>query len=214
MKYLLLILALYISGCGYFGPDYRDYRPKPEVPEVPYDEYIVIGKAIINISSEDSLSLAENITYVVANANVFTIDASGISTPVENGDILNVGNIDVSNMKVNNLNQCGGGSDKCTSAIVRVYTTDVTGSEGIAGFVNTDDGYGIDVTASESGGLSGTAGLDVAGAVTVDSYTIPASDRKLTSADFGGVSYDIDVDFSNAGVGSYEMNLVIEIAVN
>jgi hypothetical protein len=214
MKYLLLMLTLYISGCGFFGPKYRDYRPKPDVPNIPYDEYKTIGKAIINISSDGALNLVENVTYVVTDANVFLIDAAGIATPTENGDILNVGNLDITGLKVNRLKQCGGGTDKCTSAIVRVYTTDVTGSEGIAGFVNVTDGYGVDITASESGGLSGIAGLTVSNSVIVDSYIIPTSDRKLTSADFGAVSYDIDVDFSNAGIGSYEMNLVIEIAVN
>ena len=216
MKFLLLISMLLI-GCGFFGPEYRDYRPKPKVPYVPHQEYNVIAQAIVSVKSSDGLyavgSSTIDVTYVVADVSVFQIDVSSFVSPVETEDSIDLGTIDISNLKVTNLRQCGVTLDQqCNIASVRIYTTELVGSEGIAGFVNTTDGYGVDVTAAESGGLSGTVGLTDAAAIIVDTTSL-AGDRRLTSSDFGGGSYDITADFSNAGAGDYEMDLVIEVVV-
>lgn len=206
----ILALCLFFVSCG----SERTRNPRAPGP-IPKDKFITLAKAEVTITNAPGLFLASTINYTVPLANAFGLDVSGVA-PAEVGDTIVIGNIDISDLRINDLYVCGSGTDKCTTAVVRVYTTELSGYEGISGFVNTDDNYSIDVTVSESGGLSGTVGLDVAGSVTVDSYTIPSNDRKLTIADFSGVSYDFvagDID-NNAGVGSYEMSVTIEIAVN
>lgn len=211
MRFLsILAFCLFFVGCG------SDRTRNPRAPgPIPKDKFTVIAKAEVTVTNAPGLFLASTINYTVPVANTFAIDANGIAPAAnQTGDTIVLGNIDISDLRVNDLYVCGAGSDKCTTAVVRVYTTELSGYEGISGFVNTDDSYGIDVTVSESGGLSGVAGLDVAGSVTVDSYTIPSNDKKLTTADFSGVSYDFVADGTNAGAGSYEMSVTIEIAVN
>lgn len=90
-----------------------------------------------------------------------------------------------------------------------MYTEELSGFSGISGLVNTTDTYGIDLYA-ESGNL---VGLGSVNSYILDSYNIPANDKKLTLSDFNDLNYDLYADFSNAGYGDYEVNIVIELAV-
>ena len=208
----LLILSMIIASCGEVYLDKRT-RSHPEP-----DKWKVIGTININMKFMEEpggylASQSTNVTYTVAEANDFTINTGNISVSETSESVLDFGSIDISQLKVNKLKQCGVSNDqKCTSAIIRAYTTEVSGHPGIGGFVNKTDGDGIPVKAGENT-ASSTVGLNVANAVTLDSYTIPASDKKLTASDFSGVVYEVEADFSNAGAGDYEMNLVIELAV-
>ena len=210
-----LILSLFLVSCG-TAKFVSINTPKTPTPQ---KEYKVIAKAEISLSSTGKLltlaSKTINVTHTSKNVNAFALDMSSLVAGIEDdNDILSFGSFDISNLKVNNLNQCGNGSDPCTTAIVRIYTTDLAGFEGISGFINTTDGgYGIPVSANKIGALASNVGLSHLNAAIVDTYTI-GSDKRLTESDFGTPTYEIDVNFTDAGVGDYEMNLVIEIAVN
>ena len=207
----LLFLVVFLVGCG---TEYLNQRSDPKSPKDM--NWKVIGQVFLKAEVDRFLALqqTEVITYVSATTNGFSADVSSIVlTESANGEVLDLGSVTLDLLKVNQLNQCGVGNDeKCTSAIVRVYTTAVTGHNGVAGFVNKDESYGVSVLAGE-GSATESVGLTDANAAIVDTYTIPANDNKLTVGDFNGVTYELEVDFSNAGAGSYEMNLVIELAV-
>lgn len=206
MKYLLILAALAMS-CGAERQNLRTQANK---------QWIVVGQTNISIKSLVGFNVTENtsVTYTSAETNNFAINLANI-VAVESGDsnTLDLGSMDVSALKVNKLEQCGVGLDEqCTSAIIRVYTTDVTGHAGVAGFVNTTYGYGTPFLAGETT-ASQTVGITVANAAILDTYAIPANDKKLTISDFSGVVYEMEVDFSNAGAGDYEMNITIELAL-
>lgn len=212
MKKLFLLIAILFSyGCG---TDVDNQRSSPKSPEEM--DWKVIGKVYLTTQIDRNLALqqTEVVTYVSATTSQFSADPAGI-VPVESvdGETLDLGSVTLDQLKVNDLDQCGVGNDeKCTSAVIRVYTTEVTGFIGIDGFVNTDQSYGVPVLAGE-GTATESVGLTDTNAAFVDTYTIPANDRKLTTGDFNGVTYELEVDFTNGGAGSYEMNLVIELAV-
>ena len=242
MKYFLLIV-FFLVGCG---PDIEDKRTprdrhqhpphhhhddgpdKHEHKDVDTSGYVVVGSVTINVDmGAEGLYVgpaAETITYTTANQQNVDLNAASLNnSPTEalNGLSIDLGSIDLSNIKVNKLKVCGaGGVEKCTSAIIRVYTNAITGHAAIEGFVNKDDDYGVPVNITKTGATTAAIGHLVAGAVTLSTYTIPASDNKLTTSDFTGanptaqlVDFPLTVDFSNGGFGSYEMNITVEIAL-
>ena len=197
--------------------------PQPEYISTRTTDTTVAYKRVegttITITKKEALQLTMDfdINYTSAEANVFNIDASGmIVTESEDGLILDLGNIVIDNIRKNKLKICGVNNDeKCTSAIIRMYTND--NYDGISGLVNTTYSYsGGDLVA---GATDGTAmvGLTDSNALTLAEYTIPANDRKQTKSDFVGASqlmdYDLQIDFSNAGEGDYEISIEIELAV-
>lgn len=206
MKLLqLLIPTVLLMSCG--SP--VDLRTKPKhKPTVPKD-YIVVGTTKITISnSEGTYAVSPvnaNVTYVEPEVGKFDTTASIVAS-ADGEDAISLGSVVVDTININKLKVCGGGSDKCTSSIIRIYTTPVTGHPGISGFVNTTTGEGIPFLAD---GVS--VGLDTGGATTVDSYTIPANDNKLRNGDFTDLTYTLGVDTSNAEAGDYELDLVLEL---
>lgn len=146
-----------------------------------------------------------NITYTEPEAGKFETTPS-ILASADGEDAISLGSIIIDTINVNKLKVCGGGSDKCTSSIIRMYTTEVSGHPGISGFVNTTTGEGVPFLADGN-----TVGLSTSGATTLDSYTIPASDKKLRNGDFSDLTYTLGVDTSNAEAGDYELDLVLEL---
>jgi hypothetical protein len=207
---LLLISILLIMSCGN-DISIIDRR----TPYQPIKEWKVIDRAEINLSLLQGLTVTDSTTvvYVSAIANQFTINTGSLSTTESiDTNTINLGSISTSSLKVNDLNQCGTGTEKCTSAVIRIYTTPVSGHPGVTGFVNKTNNYGVPIKAGKTSANT-VVGLTVSNAAVVDSYTIPAGDRKLTAGDFGSTTYLLEVDFSNAGSGNYEAILVIELAV-
>ncbi len=158
-------------------------------------------------SANAASSGSTTVTYTNAASTHFAINTSSFAPGTFTGDVLSLGTVALTSLSDNNLKVCGSGSTKCTQAIIRVYTT---GS--VAGFVNTVDLYGAPVFA---GSLNPNleVGLQAAGSVQVQTFTIPASRNTLRLSDFASPNYSVTSDFSNAGAGSYSMNFVVEYAL-
>ena len=213
MKIGLIIMALLLTACGSDTVDKRSHGILMK--------YVAVGNATIDIYGISGLCLAEVINYTSTATSTIGIDTAGLLTPTEDasGEFIDLGALGLDSIKVNTLKVCGvSGRDKCTSAIIRMYTNDLGGADtGFGGFVNTTDNY-----AEAPVTVTGTSGDVVIGhtlsaANTLSSYTIPVADRKLILSDFTDntqlVSFPIIVDFSNAGAGAYEMSIEIEVAV-
>ena len=218
MKRVAVLLALLMASCGGVERvDKRTYRTGNTTDWKVIDRAVVSAQITTDYSSMAAVINASTttvVTYTVAEAKTFNLDlAALVPAEINDGDTLSFGTIEVDNLKVNKLKQCGPGDDqKCTSAIVRVYTEEVVGFPGISGMVNKDEGYSVPINAGE-GSPSESVGLTDTNAAIVDSYTIPANDRKLRPNDFNGMTYVLESDFSNAGAGDYEATIVIELAV-
>lgn len=220
MKYL--IMALLMSACSCGADDIRTKKKhEQDRIEVDHSKYKTIASATVNINGK-SLSLARNsyslaptpidsdIIYVNPEKGKFELEPGTIN-PVEavDEDSIDMGTVEVSNININKLDICDpGGNTKCTSAIIRIYTVEQPGWPGIEGFVNTDDGYGLPILADGA-----NIGLGVAGAVTLDSYVIPANRRRVKGSHFTDLIYAVIVDLDNAGNGNYAVTLRIEIAI-
>lgn len=226
MRYLLgLCLLLLLFSCGN-----KPNNPNP-IGKRGFDNYVPVARAYISIGKDPSIAqkvldalnpissayaATQNVSivYTAAESATLTLNTAGV-VPTLSGDTntLDLGIIIATTVRTNKLKICGaGGNEKCTSAIIRAYTADVIGSEGIAGFVNTTDGYGVPafigpVTASD------LLGLGLSSPVVLDEYVIPSNVNKLTESLFTDLDYVASVDFSNAGSGDYEMTLVIELAL-
>ncbi len=149
------------------------------------------------------------VSYNNAAAVGFTINIAALAPGAYTGSTLSYGSISLATLSDNSLKVCGvGGTTKCNTAIIRMYTT---GS--VAGFVNTDESYGVPLYAG-SLNPSSPLGLNSAGSVQVQTYTIPGSTHKLTMANFPSPQYNMSVDMSNAGSGQYDTNLVVEYALS
>lgn len=213
MRILLILLAI---SCG---PklDYKNNRTATDKMK-----YKKVSSSTILINQEKNLGLnsTEIINYTSNITNTTTVDVSNINiVEGDDGYIIDIGSIGMKKIKVNNLKQCGlSGTEKCTSAIIRVYLNDLGGLDaGLSGFVNTDEHYsGGDIKITGTDGQS-VLGLNVGNAITVASYTIPNNDRKLTKRDFTNnsqvVDYPIVINFEDAGHGKYTASIEIEVAL-
>jgi hypothetical protein len=224
----LIAIALGLQACG--G---RSYRGTPGTPGNPPeitepgegsradDTYLVRARAFYEVYSSHEYTLLKflmpsayaatgstTVSYNNAASVNFTINVANFAAGSFNGDTLSLGYVSLNSLSDNHLKICGNNSNqKCTQAIIRVYTT---GS--ISGFVNTADSYGLPVYAGSLDPNS-AVGLNAAGSVQVQTYTIPANKNKITIADFPSPSYNVSSDFSNAGSGLYSMTFVVEYAL-
>ena len=203
-SFILILLSIIITSCGACSlePEIENRRSIKFMD----GDWISAGKAHININRSSGFGavspIATNITYTEPEAGAFTLEPGTIAAMELDDDTLSLGTIEVQKIKINKLKICDpGGTTKCTEAIIIIYTTGST-----AGFVNTTEGYGLDVYADNQ-----AVGLTDANGALVASYTIPANDRKVTAGDFADIVYELEVDISNAGAGDYDMDLVVEI---
>jgi hypothetical protein len=219
MRYLFLVLTFLLTACG---PEFMNKRTKRDKMTYKKAGSVTLD---VNTSSGAYYATATTITYTETSSGTVGIDEGSLNTtptPSEddtNGDTVDLGSLTMGSIKINNLNQCGaGGTDKCTSAIIRVYTNDLGGADvDLGGFVNITDHYdGQPVTITGSSG-DAVIGHKVDNAVTVSTYTIPPGDRRLRNKDFTdagqSLSFPMVVDFNNAGVGDYSMSIEIEVAL-
>ena len=221
MKTLVgLIASIFLIGCGLKTIDRRTKGGMT---------YKRVGGTTLKVKTTKGklYATATSITYTETSSGIVSLNEGSLNTTPSvteddedggNGDTIDLGNLRMGTLKVNNLYQCGsGGTDKCTSAIIRVYTNDITGHEGLGGFVNTTYSYGdqpVTITGS-SGDV--TIGHLVGNANTLSTYTIPANDNRLRKRDFRNASqqliFPMTVDFNNGGIGDYEMSIEIEVAL-
>lgn len=146
---------------------------------------------------------------VLATSGSATFSTSQFIIPTISSTVLSFGSISITALSATNLNVCGNnGTKKCTSAVIRVYTTGVAG----AGLYNATEGYGAPLRAGQNTTLV-TVGLGVINAAIVQSITLASNKTSLSLSDFLNPKYNVQADFSNAGAGSYTTNLVFEFAL-
>ena len=122
-----------------------------------------------------------------------------------NGNILELGVLSVSTLLDNHLRQCPSGPPgpgvRCSQAAIRVYTQGA-----IPGFVNlTDNTYGVPLLAEGN-----EVGLGVLNSVDLTTFNIPNNMNVLRLTNLSKTDFEIQSDFTNAGMGNYEVTLVVE----
>lgn len=205
MKALIILAGLLLAACS--SVDTHNLRQPAHTPAT---NWIVVGTAKVSIRNGTAIGtvtpINTNVTYTEPEKGKFSIETGTIVASETDEDNLSLGTLELKLISINKLKICGvGGNQKCTVAAIRVYTT----GKPEAGFYHISELYGIPVTAD---GL--LVGLEQANATIVNSYTIPANDRKLRNNDFSDLIYDLNVDISNATLGDYEMDIIVEIVVS
>ncbi len=224
---MMVLISTTMIACGKaksFGMADSPELPKINIPNE--DGSVIRGRAVYTITNEELSAMhkfmnqllmpsayaatgTSTVSYNNAGVTSFTINVSNFTPGSVSNDILSLGNFSISALSDNTLKVCGVNSNqKCNKAIIRVYTT---GS--VAGFVNTDDNYGLPVY---TGTLNPTTalGLNAAGAVQVQTYTIPSNSNIVKLSNFSNPTYNVTADFSNAGAGLYQMTYVVEYALS
>lgn len=209
----LLLVAGLLTSCSQSGSS----GPRREGTLHGDPNFVSKGKFIAVIDTaagvlSPAASATIPVSVIVAPDVAFTVDSTAFVVPTITNDVLDFGSVLVTSLRDNGLKVCGAdGKTKCTKALIRVYTTGVAG----AGLWNADGGYGAPITTNLSGATPATVGLEAAGAATVQSYTIPATKNVLNLSDFGATpKYLFNVDFTNAGAGTYGTTLVIEYGLS
>jgi hypothetical protein len=222
----LALACLTACGQGFEAIDHHLSDEPPVMVPGP-DNVVVKSRAVYFVSTENGqtvvkmisnfifpLAYAANptsvpISFVNAPNASMTVDTALFVAPaLPVFDSASYGSLKITTLKDNNLKVCGvGGNTKCGTALIRMYTTGTAG----AGLYNAADGYGATISA----GLSttrATVGLTSANSAVVQTYTIPANKNNIRETDFSPavMQYNVDVDFSNAGAGTYTTTLVVE----
>lgn len=204
MKGLCVVLAL--LGCG--PARYEIISP----PKKPINNWKTLGKAVVTIGKADSYMLAENvsITYTSSIVTQFVLNVTTVvvGSEDESSYQLALGSFNIDKLRLNKLDVCGvGGNERCTAARIALYTQELIGYTGIGGFVNIDEGYGVPILAE------GVAlGLGSGSAIGVETLDITSTAiKRITAASFSYTPYTLTSDFSNAGAGNYEVDVVIEL---
>ncbi len=121
---------------------------------------------------------------------------------------LNFGSLKISNLSDNDLKHCGANKNqKCNTALIRMYTAGVAG----AGLYNSEDSYGLPITAGQS--TKAVVGLGPENAVILQSFTIPGEVHNVKLSNFTNPRYGVSIDFTNAGAGIYSTTIVVEYAL-
>lgn len=221
MKYIsLLFVCLMALGCGSKGGGNGGggvVTPPPMGPGV--DSGVIRARAEYQVTSSQSfgfnpfknlIQVAQaalgtvTVTYTNAASVNFTLNTSGIVAGGFTGDTLSLGSVALGSLSDNDLRVCGNGNQKCTQAVIRVYTTGA-----VAGFVHESEEYGVPVYA---GNLNPTTevGLGAANSVQVQVVTIANNVNRLRLSNFPSPTYPVSADFTNGGSGAYTMNFVVE----
>ena len=191
------------------------------------DDIVPRGLVFINLTSDQELAIykylrdllmpkayaasdvSSNVVYSNAASVTFTVNTANLIAGGFTGTTLSLGSFTITALSDNNLDLCGNGHQKCTTALLDVYTM---GSQ--AGFINTSDPnpYGVPVyTSSENPGVQ--APLNSPGVDIETVSGMPTNKHKVNLSDFPTVLFNVSSDFSNAGSGSYQMTFVVEYAL-
>jgi hypothetical protein len=200
MRLLILTTALALTGCS-CGTQRINKRSPRQIT------WVKVADASVKVSQPRGgpnaavVPIPLDVDYVEPEKGVFTLETGFVSASEIDENTLSLGYLEVKKININKLDVCGLTEDqKCTDAVIVAYTTGA-----VAGFVNADEGYGVPLKVD--GGATGLTGSEL----QISSYTIPASDRKLTTDDMSDITFELEVDISNAGAGTYGADLVFEL---
>lgn len=220
--FIAVSASMILSACG--------QSPTAALPPVgiPTEDGVVVARASVPVSiGEDSTmallrrlenwfiapviasSLNQPATVVLASNTQMTLSTAAFRVPTPANSVLSFGSLSIGTLITNNLRVCGSeGTEKCTKAFFRIYTTGVAGS----GFWNATDGYGMPITVT--GPTSGSPGLGVSGAIEVQSIALAADKNVVRLTDFTPApKYTVSANFTNAGAGTYATTMVVEFVL-
>lgn len=212
-KSVLSVSLLFLASCGQSPSPSLQTGP---VPPAGSDAWVVHARATLPISASTggggALRATDQnvpVTVTVAASTTMTVDSSKFVVPAISNTMLSFGTLTVSGLSDNNLTVCGtAGTTQCGNAVLRIYTTGTAG----AGLWNATGAYGLPITSSLTTPL--TVGLAVANAAVMQTFAIPATTHVMHLSNFAPTpTYTIQIDFSNAGTGSYSTTLVVEYAL-
>ncbi len=182
------------------------------------------SEAIINLTTEaptlaqhlfkafwsTAYAASNNQTVTVVNAanTNMTIDTSNWNPPSIRNAVLDFGYLTIGSLFDNNLNVCGtGGNTKCKNAVIQIYTTGPAGS----GMWNSIDSYGAPITAGLDSSTPSAVSLGSTSPATLETAAIASSTHVFSQSGFSPTpKYDVKVDFSSAGAGSYSTTIVLQ----
>ena len=224
MKYFFTAISLaLICGCG--SPEGTGSSNFAPVGKPNADGVVVKARSMFPVSMGDSSPLSlmnlfissalaasgnQTVTTTEAASTTFALDNSLFSVPSAPTPfaVNNFGYLQVTDLKDNNMDVCGtGGTTHCGTALIRMYTTGTTA----AGLWNTVDQFGAPITAGQT--TLAPIGLSVAGAAILQSIVIASNKHVGKLADFANPKYEVNVDFTNAGAGTYATTIVVEYAL-
>lgn len=226
----LSALSVLFSACGTSSQVGNTAAGKTNV-NATEDQIVVKSQAIIQIQTGSTLSnlnqtnrqesslqgpdsqekVSNPIPVSVINSasTSMTVSTTGFIVPKITNAVLNFGNLQVLQLFDNNLDLCGtAGNQKCTTALIRMYTTGTP----LAGLYNSTDNVGMPILAGLTQPLS-TVGLAVANANILQTYKIPSTQHVMALSDFPSPTYLVNSDFTQAGAGTYSTTLVLEYAL-
>lgn len=209
----ILFILLFLVSCG---KTYHHTKRLPEVGVPSPDGVVVMARASMHVTvGSSSLAKLSNfvlanayantqpVTVVLAGSTIMQMSNVGFSVPAISNELLDFGNLAITEMRSNDLRKCGvNGNQKCSKALFRVYTT-AAGE----GFWNTADAYGVPLLVNDL-----TVGLNTTGAVVT--HMIELGNKNVSRlSDFDEVSFNIDGDFYNAGAGTYGTTIHVEFGL-
>jgi len=197
------------------------YEVKP-VGEVDSSGIVVQSRVVYSIESGEVRTAPKakflyleqsQATKIISVTNApsmqFTLDDSLFKVPELDAKMLSFGKFQITKLQDNNLRICGKKqNEKCSKAVIRAYTTGESGS----GLYNQIGGYGAPIYMGQST-IDQTVGLEVNNAVILQSINLASNKNVVHLSDFSNPAYGVNIDFSNAGAGSYKTALVIEYAL-
>ncbi len=208
MRVAVILFCLTLVACGKHQKKLLT-NPNPE-------DVVVKSRAefVVTTNSDGKILFASTsqpvpVTVTNAPATSMTLDTASFVPPTITNGVMNFGTISVATLLDNDLRVCGAGlNQKCNNALLRVFTQGVPG----AGLFNLAENYGVPITATLGSPLS--VGLNAAGAAVMQSFVIPAAKRVMRLTDFTPTpTYQFNVDFTDAGSGSFTTTIVIEYAL-
>ena len=214
MKTIFLALSLLV-GCGTDRVDHQDRRTHGPQGQ----EWKVITRSSLKINVDPVAGLTTwtgtgNDDTQVVNATMspsasMTMSNASFSVPTMTSDLLSFGSLNITALRDNNLKVCGTGTQKCTAAAFRVYTTGQSG----AGVWHSTDGYGAPLNVAVGTGSYSAAGLGSANADYVEQITITSGMNVVNLSNFTYPDILVQGDFTNAGAGSYSTTINVEFVV-
>lgn len=224
LKLIMSVLVLSVVGCGKGADSGAKGTSLPPINIVQKNVLVksratlklstgtpTVGMKIMNLLVPQALAAVTQFVSVVNSpSSTLALSTLNFNPPAITNANLDFGSLDVSALFDNNLDLCGdSGTDHCGTALIRIYTTGEAG----AGMYNAHDDFGAPITVSQGGVILSTVGLGSDNSSVTQAFSIPTTKHVVSLADFGSPSYDIAVDFSNAGAGNYETTIVIEYAL-
>ncbi len=163
-----------------------------------------------------STSGSTPVSGVVAGKTSFSIDLSSfIAAPSITNAPVSFGDLKIKNdFFDNNLKICGADREsRCNKAVFRAYTLQDAGVASPGdGLWNAVAGYGAPISMKDSGGVKQLIKLGQGNAQNL--YVLPITKNVINYGDVnagaGSPPFSIEVDFTQAGAGSYTGTLVLE----